>query len=202
MTNGKLLVMLTVIKDGSSGTLKLTITGEKLKSAPTNVSITGYTVPAGTYRSGETVPVTVQFSDPVKAKSTTKLTINGTACPALDVETESKSLTFGYTVKESDAASISVGTLSNIYNYLDATVALSGNNGKSIGSAEGVSVQSNGKSASVNVSGAKWGIDDAAPGQQTVTVVVPLNSGSDLNWVTSEAQSISGTGVSMALPGL
>ena len=161
------------------------------------------TVPAGTYHTGEIVPVTVELDNFVKADANTKLTVNGVSCGLLDAaDTETRKLTFGYTVKTTDTGAVNVTALTGLKNgdnmavTLDAAFAA-----QSFGVDQDVKLVSDFKSNSIDWDNAKWGVTDTDANDQTVTVVLPLKSGADnLAWVASEAVQYNTTGTPVAMP--
>ena len=156
---------------------------------PTSASVKSISVPEGEYRPGEMIPITVEFDQTVKSTSGTKLKVNNSDCTVLDKDVSSKKLTFGYTVKDSDGVAVNVGEVSGVKNFYGDAMTISNNAGKSIGAAENVSVISGNKVNNLNLNAAKWGVDDAAAGSQTMTIVVPL-TGSNLAWAGNEAVKI------------
>ncbi len=169
---------------------------------PVNVAVKSITVPDGTYYSGMTVPVTVEFDEFVAAKAGTTLTVNEVECPLLDsVDTQTRRLTFGYTVKDEDTGALNVTALTGVKNAIDVEVNVGTSfeaiTDKSFGADEGVSLISNVKRNSLNGAAAKYGVSKT--GAQTVTVMLPLIAGKR-DWVASEAVQFESP-ISMPLPG-
>ena len=170
-------------------------------------SVAGVSVPAGTYSSGQIVPVTVTLATPSVAPAGTTLTVNGVQCPLLNTAgTESKQLTFGYTVKDVDSGAINVTALSDtLVNYYGEAVTLEYNvealDATSFGTAQNVHLVSAGvKGSTLDLANAQYGIDDAAPGAQTVTVLIPFKSGVAKDWVANEEAGLTQP-VTLPLPG-
>lgn len=182
----------------------------KERVAPQNAAISSISVPGGlygrvqNYYSGQVVPVTVHFDTYVAPSADTKLTVNGSSCPLLDVNIkESKTLTFGYTVKDVDTGDIKVtGLTGGLNNYFGQSVTLGSfpTTGTTFGIDQSVTLVSDIKRAGLDWSNVKAGIDDGDPGAQVVTVLVPFTSGADKNWVTSEAVGCTENGQSISLP--
>ena len=165
-----------------------------------NVQVTDVSVPAGTYYSGQTVPVTVTLNHYVIANSNTKLTVNGTECSLIDgVDIQSNKLTFGYTVKPVDTGSISATALSN----LATGTNIEGNFPNNVfGIDEGVKLVSAVKQESLDLANVKYGISDAGACEQEMTVIIPFKSDANVNWVGNESGecTTNGKGISMKLP--
>ena len=168
----------------------------------THNEVVGITAPAGTYYSGQVIPVTVTMKDYVIAPTGTTLTVNGVECPLLNADAESKTFTFGYTVKEEDSGAIVATAMSNTLKTLyDQAVTLDGAfPTTSIGADEGVYISSNTKLSELDWNNVKYGIDDAAPGKQTVTVVIPFKAGAKKTWIANETEAIN-PAISMSVPG-
>lgn len=98
--------------------------------APT---VTGVTIPDGTYYPGGSVPITVAFSEPVSADGI-KLTANGRELTAEEsAATYATRLTFVYTVGSVDSTQIIVSGVSDIAGIIDNAqnkTALDNNGGK------------------------------------------------------------------------
>lgn len=177
------------------------------RMAPVTATIESVSVPEGTYYSGQIVPVTINLSNYAKPTEDTRLVVNGVACPLLDTPDglESKVLTFAYTVKDIDTASISVNSLSGgLKNYSDADMSIDGNfPEKSFGTDDNVTLVSDVKCGTIDWEGVKYGIDDGAPGSQIVTILIPfktdLETGSK-NWVANDAVELNADAVSLKLP--
>ena len=175
----------------------------------TRASVTGVSVPAGTYRSGEVVPVRVTFDHAVVLPEDVTLNVNGVACPALDaVFTESDVFTFGYTVRDVDTESLTVTAATGDAVWTDkwlnnsrGTITVADDAVNAVfGVDEGVSLASSGvKRADIDWDGTLAAVDNANPGEQVVTVLLPLNT-SNPTWLISEAAAIGET-VSLPLPG-
>ena len=168
--------------------------------------VTSVSVPAGTYRTGEVVPVTVELDNYVKADANTVLTVNGESCSLLDAaNTETKKLTFGYTVKATDTGAINATALTDLKNADNMNVTLdSAFPSQSFGTAQGVTLVSDVKNNSIDWANVKYGVTDTDANEQTVTVVFPLKSGANnIAWVASEAvqYNTSGSPVAMPVPG-
>ena len=169
----------------------------------TSGEIVSVTVPEGTYYSGQVVPVTVTLEYPAVAPEGTTLTVNGVECPMLNAGgTEAKSFTFGYTVKDTDSAVLNVSALSDTFTnaYGDALTFESDFPTTTIGTSDGVTVSSSVKVSGLDWENARFGIDDAAPADQVVTVVIPFKAGANKTWVVNEAIEIT-PALSMQLPG-
>ncbi|MBQ6421886.1 MAG: hypothetical protein IJK02_12510, partial [Clostridia bacterium] len=160
-------------------------------------------VPAGAYHSGEVVPVTVELDNYVKADANTVLTVNGESCALLDgTNTETKKLTFGYTVKAMDTGAVNVTALTGLKNADNMAVSLDAAFAEqSFGVDQGVTLVSDVKNSSIDWANVKYGVTDTDANDQTVTVVLPLLGSA--TWLASEAVQYnnSGTPVAMPIPG-
>ena len=165
--------------------------------------VTSVSVPAGVYRSGEVVPVTVELDNYVKADANTVLTVNGESCALLDAtNTETKKLTFGYTVKAMDTGAVNVTALTGLKNADNMAVSLdSAFPSQSFGIDQGVTLVSDFKASSIDWANVKYGVTDTDANEQTVTVVLPLTGAA--TWIASEAvqYNTSGSPVAMPVPG-
>lgn len=135
--------------------------------------MTDISVPAGTYYSGQVVPITVTLDHYATATDGAKLIVNNVECPMLDVSgTVSKQFTFGYTVKSEDTGTINVQSIN--MDGMDPGFELTP---KSFGVDENVKLVSTVKQNSLDLANVKYGISDADAGEQAVTVVIPLKPG-------------------------
>ena len=168
----------------------------------THNEVVGITAPAGTYYSGQVIPVTVTMKDYVIAPAGTTLTVNGVECPLLNADAETKTFTFGYTVKEEDSGAIVATAMSNTLKtlYEQAVTLDSAFPTTSIGANEGVYISSKIKLSELDWNNVKYGIDDAASGKQTVTVVIPFKAGAKKTWLANETEAIN-PAISMSVPG-
>ena len=169
----------------------------------TKNEIVGVSAPAGTYYSGQTVPITVNLKYPAVATADLKLTVNGVDCPILNsAGTESTAFMFGYTVKEADGIALNVTALSSgLKNRDDAAVTLEpAFTGATIGTADGVILSSDAKLGGIDWASVKYGIDDADAGNQTVTVVIPFKADAAKDWIVNESVEINPP-ASMSVPG-
>ena len=159
--------------------------------------------PSGTYSSGQIVPVTVKLKEHAVATEGTTLTVNGVQCPMLtNPNTEAKTFTFAYTVKETDTGALNVTELSDTFiNGLGNKVNFeSAFPPASIGADEGVILSSDVKTYSLDWDNVKYGIDDAEPGSQVVTVVIPFKADANKTWITNETLEFN-TPVTISVPG-
>ena len=159
--------------------------------------------PSGTYSSGQIVPVTVKLKEHAVATEGTTLTVNGVQCPMLtNPNTEAKTFTFAYTVKETDTGALNVTELSDTFiNGLGNKVNFeSAFPPASIGADEGVILSSDVKTYSLDWDNVKYGIDDAGPGSQVVTVVIPFKADANKTWITNETLEFN-TPVTISVPG-
>ena len=167
-------------------------------------SITGVSVPAGTYYSGQVVPVTLTLSSPAVLADGTTLSVNGVECPLLNnAGTESKQFTFGYTVRGIDTGAVNVTALNGtLLNKYGEEVTLEANlTETSFGVDQGVRlVSTHVKDSSLDLENVKYGIDDAIPGSQSVTVVIPFKEGAAMDWITSDAVELTPAPLSLTLP--
>ncbi len=167
--------------------------------------VTSVTVPAGTYASGEIVPVTVELNNFVYTDAGTKLTVNNTSCSLLDAAgTETRKLTFGYTVKDMDTGAINITAISGLKNIQGKDVSLDAAfPSKSFGVSDGITLVSDIKKSTINWNGVKYGISAGEDSPQVVTVMLPLTGTSQaLAWVTSEAAAYkTGSQDDMPMPG-
>ena len=124
VSNGKAYLVLSFWNlNSSSSTPTASVEYVKITAPRPNntATITGVSVPAGTYYGGEVVPVTVTVDSYIVADENTVLTVNGVDCPLLDSALidesaesdeaagyESKKFTFGYTVQAVDTGSVNV----------------------------------------------------------------------------------------------
>ena len=169
----------------------------------TKDEIVGVSALAGTYYSGQTVPITVNLKYPAVATDDVKLTVNGVDCPILNsTGTESTAFTFGYTVKEADGVALNVTALSSgLTNRDGAAVTLEpAFTGATIGTADGVILSSDTKLGGLDWASVKYGIDDADAGNQTVTVVIPFKADAAKDWIANESVEINPP-ASMSVPG-
>ncbi len=160
--------------------------------------VTDVTVPAGTYYSGQTVPVTVTFDNYCTAREAAKLLVNNVECPILESDgTISKKFTFGYTVKDVDTGSINVTGIQNMDGFDTGTNFPQ----KSFGTDQSVKLISAVKQASLDIANAKYGISDET-GAQTVTVLIPFKEGANVEWIGNESAdcTTNGQGIAMSLP--
>lgn len=179
----------------------------EIKKPPTKTVIQSVTVPSGKYYSGQIVPVTIHMSNYAIPTAGTKLIVNNTECPLLDeVGIESKTLTFAYTVKDVDTGAINVtGVKDNgkLKNYGNLDVTIDGSFPQtSFGVKDGITIESSIKQNSIDLSNVKYGISDDAPGEQTMTVLIPFKLGAKLDWVANEDCSLNGKVIEMPLPGM
>ena len=179
----------------------------KVRSPQTKATIESVSVPAGTYYSGQVVPVTITLNQYAVMSDTNKLTVNGVDCPLLDASgTESKKFTFGYTVKDVDTGSLNVtGLTGTIYNASDKAVTIDGSFPQTTFDTNTdvkVTLVSDVKGNSLDLTNIRYGIDDGDAGEQVVTVVLPFTSGASVEWVGSEGVdcTTNGNGFSMSLP--
>ena len=170
------------------------------RELPRKARVEDINIPQGTYYSGEIVPITVTLNEYVWAGSC-RLTVNGTSCPSLDEEGAwTKKLTFGYTVKAPDAATINVTGLSGLYTIEHKTMDVDGDfPSESFGPQEGVTLVSDVR-GSLDMAKSICGISDDKTGKQIVTVMIPFKSGADKTWVVNEAAEI-GKALELPVPG-
>ncbi|MBQ8945470.1 MAG: InlB B-repeat-containing protein [Lachnospiraceae bacterium] len=182
---------------------KLTSIKVEERVPPQSASIQSISVPEGTYYPGEIVPITITTNTYVSATSSTKLTVNGTQCDALE-SGESQKLTFGYTVPAVNPGQISVTGISGLVNGTLNDINVTGDFPQTVfGSTQGVALLSDIKKSQLDFENVKYGISDGDPGAQVVTVVVPFKSGltdTDKAWVTNEAVQINADSFSIDLP--
>ena len=172
---------------------------------PTNVTINNISVPAGTYHSGQVVPITVTLNDYALANANTKLKVNNVDCPLIDSNgLISKTFTFGYTVKDVDTGTINVTALTGLLNTggKAVTITNSGSMAQSFGVDQNVKLVSKIKENSIDFANIKYGIDDKDPCEQTATIMIPLKTDADLTWIGSESVACTNNevGISMKLP--
>ena len=171
---------------------------------PTSVAFEGVYSAAGTYYPGEILPVTVKFDKPVAVDENTTITVNGSTCNIIcGTDTESKDITFGYVVKENDAAQLNVTAVSGFKTSRFANPAkgdMTVNNftEQSITpEKDQVYIGNYGKTESLDLENAVYGIDDGKPGSQIVTVLIPLK---DTKWLLTEMTAL-GKEMQVELPG-
>ena len=179
---------IAAVKGTSVGSVTITTT-----TIPTMNEVESVSVPAGTYYSGQVVPVTVKLKDPAIFPGGTTLTVNNVDSPLLNAaDTEAKAFTFGYTVRDIDTGAINVtelnGTIKNADN-LEMTFEKDFPT-TDFGIDDGVTLSSDVKSGSLDWDSVTYGVDDADSGDQTVTVVIPFKSGAAKDWVTNETVEI------------
>ena len=203
--NGEKYVHLDL--ERASDETKSTLTWNSLKIEervpPQSVRIESVSVPAGTYYSGQIVPVTVNASNYIAPAEGTKLTVNGVSCGLLDVDLrESKTLTFGYTVQANDTGAINVtGLTGGLKNYGGKSVTIEGSfPSMSFGTDQGVTLVSDVKTTTLDLDGINYGLSDADAGDQLVTVLVPFAENAAKDWATNEAVQINADGSAIDLP--
>ncbi|MBR2086877.1 MAG: Ig-like domain-containing protein, partial [Oscillospiraceae bacterium] len=160
--------------------------------------VTDTTLPAGTYYSGQTVPITVTLDHYATATDGAKLMVNNVECPMLDAPgTVSKQFTFAYTVKAVDTGAVNVSGITGL-DGMDPGFELTP---KSFGIDEGVKLVSTVKQESLDMANVKYGISDET-GAQTVTVLIPFKEGANVEWIGSESAdcTTNGQGFKMTLP--
>lgn len=191
---------------GNAAPFRLNSAKVEVKAARTQTGIEGVTVPAGTYYSGQIVPITIETEHYVVPSSDTKLMVNGKACPLLDgAGIESKKLTFSYVVGDDETGAINVTGLNgegngNLKNYGNKNVTVTGSfPAQSFDADDGVYIVPSVKKASLNLNNIKYGVTDES-GEQTVTVVIPFKNDANLDWTVNEGVAIGDT-IQMPLPG-
>jgi len=138
-------------------------------------SLTSITIPAGTYSSGQYVPILLTFSEPVKA-SGLSLTINGDVIKAseLMIDTTGRTAAAMYRVRAVDATMMSISNVTNLED-LTGHITATADNGGSGWSFPGVTLESTfmkNAVASVSASPATVQPTDLANG---VTVTLTLD---------------------------
>lgn len=98
------------VSESQNATVDLSLS-LKDTQAPTVQSVS---CPEGTFTPGMRVPITVTFSEPVKAASGIRLTVNGTSLPVQESSYSGKTLSFLYTVPTVDAANLTVSSISGV----------------------------------------------------------------------------------------
>lgn len=171
---------------------------------PTSVAFEGVYSAAGTYYPGEILPVTVKFDKPVAVDENTTITVNGSTCNIIcGTNTESKDITFGYVVKENDAAQLNVTAVSGFKtsrfaNPAKGDMTVTGFTEQYINSeTDQVYIGNYAKIESLDLGNAVYGIDDGKPGSQIVTVLIPLL---DTKWLNTEMTDF-GEEMQVELPG-
>lgn len=200
IVNGEVWVVLLYSTGTQYNPSKLTVS---IPEIITHDEVMSVSAPAGTYYSGQVVPVTVTLKEHAVAPEGTTLTVNGVQCPMLNnAGTEAKTFTFGYTVKGADGVELKVTALSDTFiNAYGNKVSFDNDfPTANIGTADGVILSSDTKLGSLDWENVKFGIDDADAGDQTVTVVIPFQSGVDKAWITNETVEIN-PAISMPVPG-
>lgn len=209
LNTGKAELFIALTKITSDPLVKVEVTA----SFPPNTADASVSVPAGTYYSGEVVPITVTLSNAAVLPDDAVLMVNGTECKALDQKSsnntiESTAYTFGYTVKDLDTGAINVTKLTGTWtNSSGMPMTINGGNedaiAHSFGVDDNVRLVSDVKNASIDCDNVKYGISDGDAGDQVVTVVVPFKSGltdADKAWVTNEAVQINTDSSAIDLP--
>ncbi|MEE3404887.1 MAG: hypothetical protein VZR73_12465, partial [Acutalibacteraceae bacterium] len=159
--------------------------------------VTDVSVSAGTYYSGQVVPVTVTFDHYCTARQAAKLLVNNEECPILESDdTISKKFTFAYTVKSVDTGSVNVTGIQN----MDGMDTGTNFPQKSFGVDEGVKLVSDVKRASLDLANVRYGITEEI-GTQVMTVLIPFKDGANKEWIASENEDFAmTTGQSISLP--
>ena len=200
LEDGKVWVCIRFYEDNNATLTKFTV--EQAAPALHN-EVTGVSVPAGTYYSGQVIPVTVSLKEHAVAPAGTTLMVNGVACPLLEKpNTESKKFSFAYTVKGTDVVTLNVTGLSGLINAENQTVLFDGGFPEaSFGTDQGVRIVSTDvKTATLDLEKAKCGIDDAGYCEQVVTVVIPFRADVDKTWVANETVALENQ-ISLSVPG-
>ena len=190
--------------------------------AETTVPISYINVPAGTYRSGEYVPIVVDFGETidacqrfVKTDENTKLIVNGTECELLDEPgIYSSYLCFLYKVKDVDSGVLVVESISGLKNkdgeditLVDGSVKLTedGKINMTFGAEQGVVIAADVLYDRIDWANTKFGVDENHR-TPAVTIVLPLKNVDD-NLKTSIANASmecgvnNGLGINMTVPG-
>ncbi len=96
----------------------------------TNPTLTDITVPAGTYTTGQYVPIHLTFSEPVNA-SGLSLKINGnvTTASELKMDTTGRKAVAMYQVKDVDATTINISSVTNLKDLMGNTTGTADNGG-------------------------------------------------------------------------
>ncbi|MEA4822826.1 MAG: S-layer homology domain-containing protein [Clostridiaceae bacterium] len=92
------------------------------ETAPAAVIKADFSVPSGLYYPGQYIPVTVTFSEPVKAESLT-ITANSRVLSPADPTAVSKSHTFLYAVQEVDNTTLTISNISAVMDTVNNTRA-------------------------------------------------------------------------------
>ena len=207
--NGKVWLYFLVQESESQSLTELSVSA---KYIPLHDEVVDVSVPAGTYYSGQTIPITLTMKEGSQAFGDTKLTVNGVECLIPYSNINGKKITFIYTVRETDVGYINVTSVTDMYVledwFWDPELERSGRKveldnefpAARFGKNEGVIIVADVKGASLDWENVKYGIDDADAGDQTVTAVIPFRDGADKTWVASENMTITSP-IPMSVPG-